>query len=663
MCGIGGVWGAHRLDDPQRIGRRFADALAHRGPDGEGFLAIPSDPSQPARPCNRETIGSAGPSMGLLVHRRLSIIDLTTGDQPMESGRGRYWIVFNGEIYNYRDLRSELCADDHEGFTTSSDTEVILRAYRRWGIEGFRRLNGIFALALYDAGRRELVIARDPIGVKPLYWAQGSQALAFASEVRALAAGGFVPAAPDPEALVQYLYYRFVPAPRTAWSGVRKVRPGFAVRFNADRELLGEVDFAGPAPTPVSRPSTLLANLPDQLRAAVRRQMVADVPVGAFLSGGLDSSMVVAAMQDIGGAPLTFGIGFPGDPGVANELAAAASASRILGTTFEGREVHADSYFSGFPPVVSQVEEPLAQAGIHLLSQLAETASRRVKVVLTGQGADEPLAGYLRHQATRLALLVRAVLPDGLTRRWRSSHDGVERFLRVLQSDRDASLAAAPFGSLTSAEAGMYVHGCTGESGRELVRDGVAGWWKKAEGMDELSRILYVDVRTSLADDLLLMGDKTAMAHGLEARVPYLDLEYLASLESLPGPYRVPLWRRRKWIQHDLARKILPPELGRRLLGSRGPFSRKRGFEVPMDRWLRGAFGGRLETIVAGPDSVLPQYVNDGYVRRVVTRYLSGSAQPYRTTLALYVLELWLRLNVAGAQPDQLPVPPGRGPG
>jgi len=629
--------------------------LAHRGPDGEGFLLIPVADLPPSLVRSREHIAQATPCQGVLVHRRLSIIDLNTGDQPMRLEDGCEWIVFNGEIYNYRQLREELRRGAGARFRTQSDTEVILAVYRHWGIEGFARLNGIFAFAIYDGARRQLVLHRDPVGVKPLYWCSTRSGVAFASEIRPLRTAGFVRSEVGHEAIAQYLFYRFVPSPRTLWRDVHRVPPGHALRFDLDGRLVQETDVGPPAP--VSRPirGDLGEALAPAFSLAVQRQMLADVQVGAFLSGGLDSSIVVAAMRATGAKPQTFAIGFAAGSGTTNELPLAARSSSLLGTEHAAIEMQAAPYYASFPQAVIEVEEPLAEAGMQLLSNLAALAGKNIKVVLTGQGADEPLGGYPRHQATRLGLAVGRLLGRRLSGQLGSSRDRLARFFRVVAAPSGPARAAAPFSALEPEQVGGLVRGCGVEAGTEAILDGVARWWDRCAGMDDMARILYVDVRTSLADDLLLMGDKTSMAHGLEARVPFLDIEYLRLVESIPGSQRVALWRRRKWIQHSLARRLVPTPLARELLGPLNPFRKKLAFEVPVDEWLRRGFGTRLRELIAGGNSVLPAYVDRAYLRRTVDEYLGNARQGYRVVLSLYVLEVWLRGHIAGVPAEQLP--------
>ncbi len=650
MCGVGGVWGTGPLREPQRLAQLFGDALAHRGPDGEGFLGIPGDDGQPQLYRARTAVPDHGLA-GLLIHRRLSIIDLATGDQPMAIEGGRCWIVYNGEIYNFRELRRELESGFGASFRTHSDTEVILQVYRHWGIAGFGRLNGMFAFALYDAIRRELVLARDPIGVKPLYWTRGPHGVAFASEIGALLASGQAGREIGPDRLAQFLFFRFVPAPATVWRDVHKVVPGCALRFTRGGAHVEECDFAAPAPATTPPPGRHLgALLAPELRAAVQRQLIADVPVGAWLSGGLDSSLVVAAMSGTPQELTTFAVGFPDAPQRPSELRAARDAAGALGSPLVSRELSEEAYFERLPWALARCEEPLAHPGMLLQADLSAVAGQHVKVVLTGQGADEALGGYPRHHAARVLALVAAVIPQPvggvLAGQGRVPGETLARVLRVIASPPGVERVAALFSPLSPELAGEWARHC----GRERARDAILGplrrWWNRAPGMDDVARMLYVDVRTSLAEDLLLVADKMAMAHSLEVRVPFLDLDYLRLIESLPGRTRVRLWGRRKRIQHAIGRELLPRRLARALASSSSPVRRKRAFDVPVAEWLRGPMRADLPRFLWGPRSVLPAYVAIDRVRPAVCGFLRGSGRAYRVALACYALEVWLRANL-----------------
>jgi asparagine synthase (glutamine-hydrolysing) len=647
MCGIGGVLGSRPLEGAATQAQRIAASLVHRGPDGEGFLGI-TDAGK-AILCRAAQDLNGLCLQGVLVHRRLSIIDLATGDQPMALADGSAWIVFNGEIYNYAELRRDLAAVEDLPFRTQSDTEVILRVYRRWGIDGFRRLNGIFAFALYDTTRRELILARDPVGVKPLYWTASGGAVWFASEISTLHSGGVVDRSIAPDALAQFLYYRFVPAPATLWTAVRKVIPGHALRFDASGRNLGEVDFAAPAPAP-RHVEVAPEELEERFSHAVRRQLLADVPVGAFLSGGLDSSLLIGALGAQAAGFPTFAVGFADAPGHPSELAAAAWAAQVFGTHHSARAVEPTNYFARMPWAVARTEEPLAHPGMSLQADLSALARGTVKVVLTGQGADEPLGGYPRHQAARtlplLAGLMSGVARSTWVTAWGKRREVVARIRRVLLARPGLERAAALFSPLAPEDVGAMVKGCGPENGRTAVLSGIERWWIRSAGLDDLARTLYVDVRTSLADDLLLVTDKMSMAHSLEARVPYLDLDYLSYLEGIPGPQRVGIMGRRKPLQQVQARRLLPRALQRSLRSSTSPWRRKHGFDVPVADWFRNVLRSDIQDFLTGSGSAIPEFLDLRVVRHTISSFLQGSGRSYRQVLSLYVLEIWLRANV-----------------
>lgn len=633
------------------MARLFGDALAHRGPDGEGFLGILTGSGGPKLLRTSDAVEAEQELCGLLVHRRLSIIDLATGDQPMTLARQNVWIVFNGEIYNYPELKEELEAADTI-FRTTSDTEVILHAYARWGVAGFRRLNGIFAFALYDAARREVILARDPVGVKPLYWSAGTFGVAFASEIRPLLAGRFANREIGADRLAQFLFYRFVPAPGTVWRDVNKVVPGHALRFGSDGRLLADTDFAAPAPEQRTVSWNRIAEtLAPHFVRTVQRQMLSDVPVGAFLSGGLDSSLVISALGEKAAGMQTFAVGFPDEPGLPSELSLAQRAATHLRTSHTGMQLEPEGYFDRLPWAIEQVEEPLAHPGMLLQSDLSALARQRVKVVLTGQGADEPLGGYPRHHAARvlpwfsgvLGGLARSSLINALAAR----RERIARIQRVLSAPPGLERAAALFSPLTPQLAGAMARGCGPEDGRAAILGVLRPWWNRCEGLDTMARILYVDVRTSLAEDLLLVADKMGMAHSLEVRVPFLDLEYLAVVESIPGSQRVGVMGSRKRVQRELGRRLLPSSLFNTLAGSASPLRKKRGFDVPVSSWFRGPMRDRLPEFLVGSNSVLPALVKPESVSQSVGAFLNGGGDAYRQVLALFVLEHWLRANLA----------------
>lgn len=659
MCGIAGFLGSSPTASWRETATRLSRGLAHRGPDGEGFLAIHERDKSPAVfNCESSLQNANAAARGVIVHRRLSIIDLATGDQPMRSALSALWIAFNGEIYNHRELRQELSARHGCSFRTSSDTEVILESYRVWGTAGFAKLNGMFAFVLWDDERKTLLLARDPLGVKPLYWGRSPEGMWFSSELSVALDAGFVERAISHEHLARYLYYRFVPAPHTLWSKALKVRPGHVLQFDTFGHLQSEHDFtpqfAGELKVDEREAVVLLK---DALPLAIKRQMVADVPIGAFLSGGLDSAILTSQMRNASGWTPTFAVGFDHDKGVTNELPQARRVASALGTEHFERGLDVEAYFESLPQAILDADEPVAHPGMLLQSYVSSLAREHVKAVLTGQGADEPLGGYPRHYALRLWELLRPAAPlfshRAAVRRYAERNETFARILRLSQSATPRDRALSMFGPLSESEVLRWT-GLERELGPEDLHQPMLHWWERGAGMDPLARALYVDSRTSLPEDLLLVGDRMSMRHSLEARVPFLDLEYMELVERLPGSLRVRLLKRRKHLQHAVARHLLPSQLQRELAATGRPWKRKVGFSVPVAEWFRNSVSSRLADFVSGPGAVLPEYLDAAVTRNRVDAFLAGHGRAYRLPLVLFVLECWLRMNIAGVRPTDV---------
>src|SRR4051812_4114533 len=413
MCGIGAVLDPLTPPGPTAAAAMTA-ALRHRGPDGEDYRSL-------------------GPA--LLVHTRLAIIDVAGGDQPLASEDGTITLVANGEIYNHVELRRELEARGHV-FATRSDCEVILHLYEEMGEQCVTRLNGMFGFALWDGRRNRMVAARDPYGVKPLYWAERGGRVAVASEVGALLSVGVGSSAIDPVALDHFLAWRFVPAPRTLFAGVNKLaaasilvaEPGSPARISSYRTAPG---------TPLTgSPDELAEELAERFVAAVGRQMMSDVPYGCFLSGGIDSAAIAAAMgRHDDAAPNTFTIGFPGHDDELDERSAAEATARALGANHGSVAMTATDFQGQLRQCIARLEEPCGIPSAPALLQLSEFASRSVKVVLSGQGADEPLGGYRRHQAAAILRLA-AAAPRMLSRPLRAGADALPRNERAKRAAR-----------------------------------------------------------------------------------------------------------------------------------------------------------------------------------------------------------------------------------
>src|SRR5437773_6077397 len=626
MCGIAGAASRDPAFDVGAIVTRLTRALAHRGPDGEGFHF------------------ARGRSVGL-GNRRLSIVDLPGGAQPIASEDERVWVTYNGEIYNHLDLRRELIALGHR-FRTNADTEVLVHGFEAWGAELFGRLNGIFAFALLD-GRSEpgdLWLVRDPAGVKPLYVGLAGDTWWFASELAAARACGVVESELRPEAIDEYLVYRFIPSPGTPYRRTWKVPPGHAVRLLLARlptELVFEPLEAGFAPATIPRTAgEWMEALRGGIRAAVRRQLMADVPVGSLLSGGVDSSIVTGLMKDgLPQPPQAFAVGFAGERD--GELAMARRAAVQLGVPLREVQVSDADYVQAWLEQVATLGEPIANTGILLVGLLCRDVRKTHKVVLTGQGADEPLGGYPRHAAERLFPFARLagpllrLLPEGVV-----ESDRLARMRRVVgESDRARRFAEIIAVFSPREAAALTGHGIDAEQ----LASPAQRWLAPSDDGDSLNALLRVDARLSLADDLLIVADHMSMAASVELRVPFLDLELLALIERMPSRYKVSVLGERKWLYRRAARDLLPPGLQASLLGWRARTGRKLGFTTPVDQWVARWMSQDAAEFLTGRSAVLPQLTRGGGVEGFLADVRRrGLARP-RQVMALFVLESWLR--------------------
>jgi asparagine synthase (glutamine-hydrolysing) len=666
MCGIGAI-----LDPAGTTGsegaQRIVETLRHRGPDGDAIRRI-------------------GPVA--LAHTRLAIIDVEGGDQPLDSEDGQVTAIVNGEIYNHLELRDALEQRGHR-FATRSDSEVVVHAYEEHGLDCVRRLNGIFAFALWDQRRRRLVAARDHFGVKPLYWWSDGRRVALASEIGALLATGLASARIDRVALDHYLACRFVPSPRTLFEGIAKLPPastliaheGGAPRVESWREPPG-AQFEGLAE------DELATQLAERFADAVERQMMSDVPYGAFLSGGVDSAAVVAAMGRRSAAPpATFTIGFPGHDATLDEREYAAESARLIGTEHRDTAMTETDFLAELARCVPRLEEPCGIPSAPALLQLSRFAAERVKVVLAGQGADEPHGGYGRHQAAtllrhaRLVPAVAATPAAALARAFpraararRAAHllggrgDG-ERLLRLVEITDEPVRAALLRGDRLGRDragrggAGQDRAG-RDRAGRDRVgperagrdgngRAGASGEQAQAErlatardvlgdvaGRDLLEQALYLDTRMFLPDGILLCNDKMSMAASLELRVPFLDLELMRFVERIPARLRVRP-RAGKRLHRMAMELLLPPGVADRP---------KHGFSTPYDDWLRRSLGNEVERRY-GPRSALAELIEPSGVSRLVDEHARGRADHKSILYCLLELSEWHAAFIEARQP------------
>jgi asparagine synthase (glutamine-hydrolysing) len=624
MCGIGAFLdptGAAGSDAAQRM----VEALRHRGPDGEAVRRV-------------------GPVA--LAHTRLAIIDVAGGDQPLVSEDAQVTLIANGEIYNHRTLRTRLEERGHR-FATGSDCEAILHAYEESGPACVHQLNGIFAFVLWDDRRKRLVAARDEFGVKPLYWWSDGTRVALASEVGALIDAGIVRPEVDRTALDHYLACRFVPAPRTLFRNVSKL-PAASTLIVEERAAPRVETWRQPpgAPHRDLSDDDVADQLAERFADAVERQMMSDVPYGAFLSGGVDSAAVVAAMAARSSeAPTTFTIGFPGAGSVLDEREPAAESARLIGTEHHATATAETDFLSELAIAVPRLEEPCGIPSAPALAQLSRFAAGRVKVVLAGQGADEPHGGYGRHQAAALLGRIRAApaalaspaaavaraLPRAARAR-RAAHllggsGDAERLLRLVEIT-DAHVRRALLHAERPTDA---------EPERVALARGVLA---DVAGRDLLEQALWLDTRMFLPDGILICNDKMSMAASLELRVPFLDVELMHFVERIPARARIRP-RAGKRLHRMAMDRLLPPGIASRP---------KHGFATPYDDWLRASLGAEVERRYAS-GSPLAELVKPDAVTTLVAEHRRGRADHKSILYCLLELSEWHRAFVEAREP------------
>jgi asparagine synthase (glutamine-hydrolysing) len=626
VCGIAGRlnFRSGALVDPLVL-RRMGDFLAHRGPDGAGVWHE----------------GAVG-----LAHRRLAIVDLTdAARQPMAADDPRVQVVCNGEIYNFRELRAELEARGYR-FRTRSDTEVLLAAYTVHGAECLARLRGMFAFALWDGGRRRLLLARDRPGKKPLYYRLDGDGIAFASEPKAFLAEPSFEPRPDAAALYDYLTYHYVPGPLSAFETVRRVPPAHYLLVEDGRVRLERYWRLRSQPKRRLSEADAAAELRARLRDAVRARLVADVPLGAFLSGGIDSGAIVALMAETGPGPVrTFSIGFE-EPAY-DERPYAQLVARRYGTEHHEFVVRPEAV-DLLPRLVWHYNEPYADSSAVATFCLAELTRRHVTVALNGDGGDENLAGYTRYLATRLAeryaSLVRpvhrplAALLGAVPAAGGGTVTRARRFVEAL-----GETPARRYTRWVSHFDPVLKRELTTEDFRRAAgdRDSVehlAAAFRRAEGSDLVDATLQVDRETYLPDDLLVKVDIATMAHGLESRSPFLDHELMEFCATLPSDLKL----------RGLTTKYLLKRAVRDLLPAAVVDRPKQGFGVPIDRWLREELRTVVHDVLLDSRTRQRGYFHEPVVRRLLSEHQRGVRGWHYQLWNLLMLELWHRTFVDG---------------
>jgi len=625
MCGICGQFSYQRHAPVLRRDiEKMARSIVHRGPDDEGYYV-------------------SGP-IGL-GFRRLSIIDIEGGHQPMSDADESVRVVFNGEIYNFHELRRELEGLGHV-FRTRCDTEVIVLGYKQWGDEVLKRLNGMFGLAIWDEQKRRLVIARDPFGIKPIYYRIEGGNVWFGSEIRTIVAAAKESFDPDPTALNLFLRYRFTPSPYTVFKGIRKLAAGTMLVFEDGGYSLRRWYRYCPEPfAPAKAEDQAREELLEIYKRAVKRHLLSDVPVGLLLSGGVDSALLLALMNLYGNSWRTFTVGY-GSVFADDELLDAAQTAAVFASKHTEVLLDRGTFEGALPRVVEFMEEPVATPSVLPMFFVCQRARQDVKVALIGQGPDELFGGYRRHIGVRYGELW-GTLPKWVRGPISSVVEALPRNETLKRGVRslDAPERLRRYQQVLSLLPGHQVDGLfksdvlPAAAGDEVLRS-----WEDFPDLmaktDELGGFQFIELRSTLPDELLMYADKLSMAHSLEVRVPYLDKEVVEYGERLPASFKVRNGAG-KWLHREVCKAFLPATILRR---------KKRGFAMNVvDEWFRAAQSQKMEGMLLDPQSHIFDYLRPAAVRGLLEEHRSGASDHHKVLFSLVVLEEWLRASFVPA--------------
>jgi asparagine synthase (glutamine-hydrolysing) len=619
MCGICGQFNFARNEpvEPETV-RRMTDSIAHRGPDDEGYFIS----------------GPVG-----LGFRRLSIIDLAGGHQPMSDAREGVWVIFNGEIYNYKELRAELQSKGHQ-FRTNSDTEVIIHGYKEWGTEVFDHLNGMFGLAIWDVPNERLVVARDAMGIKLIYYKVSNGQLTFGSEVRPILAAENGRPDVDPAALNLFLRFRYTPSPLTIFKGIRKLAPGTMLIL--ENGQCREERWYNYTPVPFSgrkQEKQAEEELLELYRGAVKRHLLSDVPVGILLSGGIDSGLLLALMNDQGGPWDAYSIGY-GETFADDELRDAAETATILGARHVTVRLDQREFERCLPSIVECLEEPVAASSIVPMYFVSQRARQDVKVALIGQGPDELFGGYTRHLGVhygdwwrRLPSAIRSSVSFAVDRLPRNEalKRGVSSLGTLDRMKRYQDVfSLAPAGIID----GLFREDIFRDRNGHRLVDYWCDLSPQMIHTDELGGFQLLEIRSSLPDELLMYADKLSMAHSLEVRVPYLDRTVVEYAQRLGAGFKVRNGSR-KWLHRRVCERYLPSHILKR---------KKRGFAVNVvDDWFHSSLNGELQEVLLDESSLMFRLLNPEPVRRLLEGHQSGRQDNHKLLFSLVMFEQWLR--------------------
>lgn len=619
MCGICGVFDTYQRNrvDKETL-QRMCDVLKHRGPDDEGIFVD-------------KNIG--------LGHRRLSIIDLAGGHQPIYNENHSIWIVFNGEIYNHNELRKNLEQKGHHYYTLS-DTESIIHSYEEWGDDCVNELRGMFAFCIWDSKKNKLLMARDRLGVKPLYYMFKDGRLIFASEIKSILQDKNINKEVNPKALHNYISLQYIPAPETIFKGIYKLPPGYILKCSdVGIELKKYWELYLSKDEPVQNEDYYIQRLLELLKESVNLRLISDVPLGAFLSGGIDSSAVVGMMGELMNQPVkTFSIGFNvGNKEGYNELKYARITSKYFQTDHHEEVVNAKDIYRYLPRAIWHFDEPLADYAAIPTYLISKLAREYVTVVLTGEGADELFGGYERYHGERLIhcyqkipYFLRMRIIDSLVKKVPGLTKAKKLVERASIPIKTRYNSSCPFEHKLRQK--LYTKDFKNEIGQIESIDVFSAYFDD-ELPDYLNNIFYADIKTWLPEDLLMKVDKMSMMTSLEAREPYLDHKLVEFCSNIPGNLKIK-GTTLKYIFKKAMNGFLPNEIIHR---------KKHGFTLPIKIWFRNEFQ-ELSKILIDSQAQKREYFNIEFVKQMLKEHQLGIADHSLRLWTLLTLELWFRI-------------------
>lgn len=619
MCGITGVFNYKSQRTVSRdILKIMTASLKHRGPDEEGYFI------------DQQT----GVGLG---HRRLSIIDLKTGKQPMSNTEEDIWIVLNGEIYNFPELKKELKSKGYN-FRTKSDTEIVIYLYEEHGEEAFARLNGIFAFAIYDKRQKCVILARDHFGVKPLYYTLSNGRLLFGSEIKAILKDPSVKKELDYEAFNSFLTFRYNPSPQTLFKRIKKLLPGHYLRVTSigNIELSSYWNYSPETNWQITEKEAI-DEYKQLLQNAVQRQMISDVPLGLLLSGGVDSAIIGYLMKKFTQERVrTFTVGFPGK-GDYNELDDARKTAKAIDSDHHELLITQDDFLNLFYKSFLITEEPISEPTIPALYYVSKLASKFLKVVLAGQGADEPLAGYHRYLGVYYFDRYSGIfnkLPYKKIITLLPRNERLKRFAYMSKFTTELQRFLAAYTIFTPFQKELLLKEDIKRNISNVDNKLVENIYIQTNKLeDSLSKVLFIDTRMNLSDNLLLFNDKITMANSLEMRVPFLDVDLIKFLESLPSKFKIKNFNR-KYIHKKALESWLPKEI---------IYRKKRGFSTPIDKWLQTNLAKMVIKLLNANNSACKRYFNIDFINTMIDQHQRRKENFQKQIFLLLSFELWFK--------------------